>query len=146
LDEYGRKLPLLQPNSTAIVRISVRANERVNMPNVGFMVRNHLGVDFAGTNTTREDTELPPMEPGDVYTVDFHVQVPALYPSSFSFSPAIADGNLLSYQMCDWIDNAVILQMSHGEGQVYGYLHLPCKVELNSRLHDRRAIAEAQLG
>jgi len=146
LDEYGRKLPLLQPNSTAIVRISVRANERVNMPNVGFMVRNHLGVDFAGTNTTREDTELPPMEPGDVYTVDFHVQIPALYPSSFSFSPAIADGNLLSYQMCDWIDNAVILQMSHGEGQVYGYLHLPCKVELNSRLHDRRAIAEAQLG
>jgi ABC-type polysaccharide/polyol phosphate transport system ATPase subunit len=146
LDEYGRKLPLLQPNSTVVVRISVRAHQRINMPNVGFMVRNHLGVDFAGTNTTREDTELPPMEAGDVYTVDFHVQMPSLYPSSFSFSPAIADGNLISYQMCDWIDNAVSLQMSHGEGQVYGYLHLPCKVELNSRLDDRRAIAEAQLG
>jgi hypothetical protein len=36
--------------------------------------------------------------------------------------------------MCDWIDNALSLQMGHGEGQIYGYLHLPCKVEVNSRL------------
>jgi hypothetical protein len=36
--------------------------------------------------------------------------------------------------MCDWIDNAVTLQMGHGDGEVYGYLHLPCRVELNARL------------
>ena len=64
------------------------------MPIVGFMMRNHLGLDFAGTNTAREGFELPPMAAGDVYTVDFHLQLPELYPSSFSFSPAIADGTL----------------------------------------------------
>ncbi len=70
-------------------------------------------------------------------------QLPVLYPASFSFSPAIADGDLISYRMCDWIDNAVTLQMAHAEGPVYGYLHLPCKVELNSRLMQAPA-GEAQ--
>ena len=136
LDEAGRSLAMLEPNTRIIVRISARANQDVAHPNVGFMLRNHLGLDFAGTNTLRENIELEPMEPGDTLTVDFHVDLPELYPTHFSFSPAIADGNLHTYKMCDWIDNALTLQMGHGEGQVYGYLHLPCRVEVNARLAD----------
>ncbi len=139
LDPYGRKVGLLLPGEPVVVRISARAREPLAQPNIGFMFRNHLGMDFAGTNTTREGFVLPRMSPGDVYTVDFHWQLPVLYPASFSFSPAIADGDLLSYRMCDWIDNAVTLQMGHADGPVYGYMHLPCKVELNSRLMKRPA-------
>ena len=134
LDPHGIPLPVLDPSSEIIVRISVRANDNLILPNVGFMLRNHMGLDFAGTNTMREDFELPPMHAGDIYTVDFHLHLPELYPSSFSFSPAIADGTLHSYVMCDWIDNAITLQMANGPNQVYGYVHLPCRVELNRRL------------
>jgi len=143
LDPYGRKLGLLQPGEPIVVRISVKARDHLAQPNVGFMFRNHLGMDFSGTNTTREGFVLPPMIPGDVYTVDFHLQLPVLYPASFSFSPAIADGDLVNYRMCDWIDNGVTLQMGHADGPVYGYMHLPCKVELNSRLM-RAPAGEAQ--
>jgi lipopolysaccharide transport system ATP-binding protein len=143
LDPFGAPLPMLQPNSPVVVRISIRAKEIVTLPNVGFMLRNHLGVDFAGTNTTREGYQLPSLSPGDVYTVDFHLEVPELYPGTFSFSPAVADGTLLSYKMSDWIDNAIALQMGHGEGQIYGYIHLPCRVEVNSRL---QAQPEVRLG
>ncbi|MGC9971200.1 MAG: ABC transporter ATP-binding protein [Bryobacteraceae bacterium] len=134
LDPNGRPLHLLEPLSQVVLRISVRAKEELSLPIVGFMLRNHLGIDFSGTNTSREGFDLPPMAPGDVCTVDFHLDLPQLYPSFFSFSPAIADGTLHSYKMCDWIDNALTMQMGHGEGQIYGYLHLPCKVELNGRL------------
>ena len=130
----GHSVSLLRPNSKIVVRISVCATKAVAMPNIGFMMRNHLGIDFAGTNTSREEYELPAMKPGDIYTVDFHLDLPELYPGSFSFSPAVADGTLVSYEMCDWIDNAVTLQMSHGDAQIYGYLHLPCRVEINSRI------------
>jgi hypothetical protein len=133
-DIDGRSLALLQPDSKIVVRISVRAKEGVAMPIVGFMMRNHLGIDFAGTNTSREEYELPPMRPGDICTVDFHLDLPELYPGSFSFSPAVADGTLVSYQMCDWIDNAITMQMSQGDAQVYGYMHLPCRVQINARL------------
>jgi lipopolysaccharide transport system ATP-binding protein len=142
LDDRGRPLHLLEPRSRIVVRISVHARADLALPNVGFMLRNHLGLDFAGTNTTREGHQLPPMTPGDICTVDFHVDLPELYPASFSFSPAIADGTLQAYTMCDWIDNAITLQMGHGEGQIYGYFHLPCRVEVNSRLNPQATRAE----
>ena len=134
VNEEGVRVHLVQPKSTLVVRISVRAREEIAMPIVGFMVRNHLGVDFSGTNTAREEYELPAMAAGDIVTVDFHLEVPELYPGSFSFSPAIADGTLVAYKMCDWIDNAITCQMANSDGQVYGFLRMPCRVELNARL------------
>ena len=44
--------------------------------------------------------------------------------------------------MCDWIDNAVTVQMTAPATRLYGYMHLPCRVELNSTVpstvHRRR--------
>jgi hypothetical protein len=74
------------------------------------------------------------MQAGDIVTVDFHLDMPELYPGSFSFSPAVADGTLAGYVMADWIDNAVALQMSRTGPEIYGYIHLPCRVEVNARL------------
>ena len=145
LDEQGRSLALLEPSTRILVRISVRASGDVALPIVGFMLRNQLGMDFAGTNTAREGYELAALQAGDVTTVDFYVDLPELYPASFSFSPAIADGTLMGYQMCDWIDNAITLQMGRSEAQIYGYIHLPCRVEVNARIRTERQL-ENQLG
>ena len=139
LDEQGHPLHMLEPSSRILVRISVRAEAALRMPNVGFMLRNQLGIDFAGVNTAREAYELDPMQPGDIVTVDFYLDLPELYPAAFSFSPAIADGPLDSYSMCDWIDNAVTLQMSRSEGEIYGYIHLPCRIEVNAPVRLGRA-------
>lgn len=144
LEPSGARMNYLLPDSDCIVRISIEAKETIAVPNVGFMFRNHLGIDFAGTNTVREGVELPAMQAGDIYTIDFHLKLPALYPGSFSFSPAIADGTLVNYRMADWIDNAITLQMQPGEGQVYGYVHLPCRVEVNGRITGK-PVAEERL-
>jgi exosortase/archaeosortase family protein len=153
-DDRGRPLQLLEPCSRIMVRISVRAKEHVPLPIVGFMLRNQLGIDFSGTNTAREGYELAAMRPGDIYTVDFHIDLPELYPASFSFSPAIADGTLMGYAMCDWIDNALALHMGRAEGQIYGFMHLPCRVEVNAPAgtgaqpsgEDAAALAEKPIG
>jgi len=133
-DTAGIKIHSLQPNTTIIVRISFRTKANLDHPIAGFMFRNHLGVDFAGTNTAREGHRLPPMAAGDLCTVDFHLDLPALYPSSFSFSPAIANGSLEHYAICDWIDNAVALHMEQSEGPIYGQFHFPCRVEVNIKM------------
>jgi ABC-type polysaccharide/polyol phosphate transport system ATPase subunit len=134
LDAEGGRVAMLKPDSTIVVRISVRAKESLDRPIVGFMFRNHLGVDFAGTNTARERQDLPPMVAGDICTVDFYLDLPALYASSFSFSPAIANGSLERYSMCDWIDNAVVLQMEKSGQPMYGQFHLDCRVKVNTKL------------
>jgi len=139
-DYAGKKLSTLQPRSTIVVRISVRAKKNIDRPIVGFMFRNHLGVDFAGTNTAREGYTLPPLPAGEVCTVDFYVDLPDLYASAFSFSPAIADGTLEHYAMCDWIDNALALHMEKSGALIYGQLHFPCRVEINSKIRAGAAL------
>jgi lipopolysaccharide transport system ATP-binding protein len=134
VDTEGHRALTLRPGETAVVRISVRAKANLDRPIVGFMFRNHLGVDFAGTNTTRERAELPPMLTGDICTVDFHLDLPPLYASQFSFSPAVANGTLEQYSVCDWIDNGVVLQMDKSDDPIYGQLHLPCRVAVNQKL------------
>jgi lipopolysaccharide transport system ATP-binding protein len=146
LDERGAPLPLLHPGAKIVVRISARAKDEVPMPMVGFMLRNQLGIDFSGTNTAVEGCDLAPMHAGDILTVDFHIDLPQLYPASFSFSPAIADGTPAGYTMCDWIDNALALQMTRGEREIYGYLRLPCRVEVNARLAAEPGVLETHLG
>jgi hypothetical protein len=122
------------------LRISFRALRPLAAPNVGFMMRNHLGVDFAGSNTAREEVLLPPMRPGEISTVDFVLDLPELYPGHFSFSPAVADGDYVSYKMCDWIDNALTLEMSHGGKPIYGYIRLPCEVRVNAKLGEASSV------
>jgi ABC-type polysaccharide/polyol phosphate transport system ATPase subunit len=143
LNEHGEPVSLLQPSSRVIVRLGLRAEASVQRPVVGFMLRNHLGIDFSGTDTSREGLELPSLTPGQALTVDFHLDLPELYPGFFSFSPAIADGVFERPAMCDWIDNALTVQVGAGGGPIYGYTHFPCRVELNRKLPARASTVEA---
>ena len=129
MNEFGEPLHLMEPRSRIRVRISARANARLARPDIGFMLRNHLGLDFSETSTTGEDHTLPPMDAGEALTVDFLLDIPELYPGSFSFSPWIKDD-----ATCDWIDNAITVQMARGDGPVYGYVQWPCRVELEPEL------------
>ena len=113
------------------------------MPIVGFLMRNHLGIELAGTNTALEEVELPSFSPGDVYTIDFHLQLTELYPDHFSFTPAVANGTLEAFEMCDWIDNAISLQAEKGR-VVYGYIHFPCQVQVNSITQARIRVGGGQ--
>jgi len=136
LSAEGEELALLPQKASVIVRISVRARNEVALPIVGFLIRNHLGVELAGTNTALEDIELPAFAPGDVYTIDFRLDLPELYPAHFSFTPAVANGTVETYEVCDWIDNAVTLQAEKGR-KVYGFLHVPCQIKVNAVLRGR---------
>ncbi len=132
LDGQGRPAVMLDPSSRATLRISVRAHRRLPHPLVGYVMRNHLGIDFAGSDTARERSELSPLDPGQSCTIDFQLELPDLYPGFFSFSAGVGDSSLEGGAVCDWIDNAVTIQLSGGPNPTYGYLHLPCRVELNT--------------
>jgi len=126
LNEYEDPVHLMMPGSRTVIRTSVRANDQLVRPVVGFLMRNHLGCDFAETSTLSEDRNLKALEPGKTCTVDFELDLPEFYPAAFSFSPSISDRG----EICDWIDNAVTVQMGRGEGQVYGCVQIPTRIEM----------------
>jgi hypothetical protein len=82
---------------------------------------------------------LPPLKAGSVLTVDFSCDLPELYAGSLSFSPMVFDGTLGDSSTCDWIDHAIALQMGRFASEVYGYLHLPCRVEVNAPMRQEPA-------
>jgi ABC-type Na+ transport system ATPase subunit NatA len=133
-DESGHPLSVLLPDSAIVVRVSVRAKNDLDRPIVGVTFRDERGVDLAGSNTESEGHPLSPLLAGDVSTVDFHLNIPTLYSTSISFSPAVANGTLERYAVCDWIDNAVVLQMAPPDGPMYGHFRFRCHVEVNSRI------------
>jgi lipopolysaccharide transport system ATP-binding protein len=128
LDEFGDALRLMIPRSVIVVRISARARRDLLRPNIGVRMRNHLGLDFAATSAVREGHAPAPMRAGEAVTIDFQLEIPELYPGAFSFSPWIENAGAI----CDAIDNAITVQMAHGEGPVYGYIQVPCRIELKS--------------
>ena len=123
MNEYGESAHLMTPGSRVTVRVRIQATENLAQPRAGFLLRNHLGLDFS-----QSATPLAPLPAGATAEIDFQFEVPELYPGFFSFSPWIYEGD----SVCDWIDNAITVQMARGESPVYGYLHVPCRVEVET--------------
>jgi ABC-type polysaccharide/polyol phosphate transport system ATPase subunit len=124
LRDADRK-PLTMPvrGETVRVVISVRAVSAIERPNVGFTLRNRLGEVIAATNTTYEGRPLPALASGARATVEFSLRWPPLASGAFSFSPAIANGDLDRHHMNDWIDNAIVMEATNLDAR-YGWLQL----------------------
>jgi lipopolysaccharide transport system ATP-binding protein len=118
------------------VRISVEFQGDVEQPNVGFMLRNRLGEDVAGTNVMHEGMRLPAAHSGDRLSVDFIMDLPLLQAGFYHFSPAIADSDLSQYEMCDWIDNACAIEINQ-QVITYGHLRIPTRVRAMAVLDNR---------
>ncbi len=125
LNEFGEPVHLMMPGMRLVVRISVAAKGYLARPVGGFLLRNHLGIDFAETQTEN----LKAMRTGGISTIDFEIDLPEFYPGAFSFSPWISEDETV----CDWIDNAITVQMGRDQGQVYGCLQVPCRIELTTQ-------------
>ena len=109
------------------VRVSVEFLDECLKPNVGFILRNRLGEDVTGTNASFEGVQLPPARSGDRISVDFVLDLPLLQQGFYYFSPAVADGMLDQYDICDWIDNACAIEIVQ-KTNTYGYMRVPTRV------------------
>jgi len=123
-----------------IVRVSVRFDRDVDCPILGYYIRDRLGVDIAACNTSYAGRILPPARKGQIFTSDFHIQLPHLAPGSYSVSPAVARGTVVKHDMCDWIDNALVFSVGE-EDVIYGMFKMD--VEVRNYVSDASAGSNA---
>jgi lipopolysaccharide transport system ATP-binding protein len=123
LDRAGKPSAAVFSGDMVVVRLSVRFNQDVDHPILGYTMRDRLGVELSACNTSYASRPLPPGRKGQVFTTDFRVQLPMLAPGSYSISPAVAKGDLLKHDMCDWIDNALVFSIS-SERVIYGMMSM----------------------
>ena len=78
-----------------------------------------------------EGERLAAARAGERLSVDFVMDLPFLHAGFYYFSPAVADGTLDQYEMCDWIDNACALEVIE-RTITYGHMRIPMRVRTAS--------------
>jgi lipopolysaccharide transport system ATP-binding protein len=131
LDASGCPTAEIFGGRSAMLRISVEFLEDVERPILGYTLRDRLGVEISACNTTYVGTILPAARKGLIYTSDFEIRMPYMAPGSYSFSPAVAEGDVLCHDMCDWIDNALVFSLRLDQ-MIYGMLKLDVDVRTYS--------------
>jgi len=127
LDSAGEPLRILAGGESVAVRVGVRANIPVESPIFGFLVRNTKGETIFGSNTSRENYPVRPLAPGDESFAEFHWIAPQLAEGSYYISVGIAEGHTDDFEMRDYIEDAIEIQVRSRNFPVRGYVRLACE-------------------
>jgi lipopolysaccharide transport system ATP-binding protein len=111
-----------------VIRVSAQFRQDIEQPILGYTIRDRLGIEMSGCNTSYAGQHLPPARKDQIMTSDFHVTLPYLAPGSYSISPAVAMGSIQRHDMCDWIDNALVFTL-RSQGLIYGMLRMEASVQ-----------------
>ena len=129
LDPRGVPCETVEHGGPIVVRVSAAFHTDVAQPIVGIMMRNRLGEDICGINTSAEGVDLPPARAGQCFTLDFSLKLPLLVPGNYHVSPAVAQGTHEEFVVCDLVENAIRLAVQK-KTIVYGYMKFDARVEL----------------
>jgi homopolymeric O-antigen transport system ATP-binding protein len=129
LDSRGIRCELVDHGASIVVRVSATFHNDLSRPIVGILMRNRLGEDICGINTSAEGVELPPARAGQCFTVDFNLKLPLLVPGNYHFTAAVAEGTHEEFVICDQVENAIHLAVRK-RTTVYGYMKFDSRVEL----------------
>ncbi len=128
LNERGESIRAVPAGQSITVRISVRFNDKIDRPIIGYTLRDRLGIEITASNTSHAGRPLPAARKDQTYTSDFTFRMPPIASGSYSLSPAVARGELLKHDMCDWIDNALIFSVQ-SDSLVYGMIKMDVDVK-----------------
>lgn len=123
----GRASAVFESGESLDIRVTLRADRAIAQPLVGFNLADRLGNEISATNNELERLKLPSLAAGDTLTVNFRLQPPVLVPGSYSVSVAINDGTQQAHELCDWIVNAAVFQLTSGT-QVLGMCRIPVEI------------------
>jgi hypothetical protein len=128
MDAQGKPTREVFGGEKVVVRVSVRFNQDTTAPIIGYTLRDRLGVDLSACNTSFAGRALRAAVKGQVITSDFQILLPHLAAGSYSISPAVAKGDVLKHDMCDWIDNALVFNLQSDQ-MVYGTMKMDVDVK-----------------
>ena len=116
------------------VRMTVRAkaNESLQNPILGFLVRDRLGQDLFGENTLSFTDQVPtPVEVGMTFEGVFEFRLPMLPNGAYAVMASVADGDAYDNRQHHWMHDALIINIVSSKIR-YGLVGIPFeRVELD---------------
>ena len=127
-DSAGRQKNHAKPGDEVVIAVRALAHRKLERPIVGFLMRNERGETVYGLNTTSEGHNLPVFEPGDCYALSFSWAAPRLVKQRYTFTIAVAEGDLSAFDVCDYVEDLLSLDFEGPDPSATGYIQLPCRV------------------
>ncbi|WP_353187532.1 ABC transporter ATP-binding protein [Pseudomonas sp.] len=108
----GRPLTVCEGGDEVVVKVSARANHDVDMPIIGFIIKDRLGQPLIGGNTyhSYKNTAVR-VTAGKRVDAAFHFKLPILAVGDYSIVAAVANGTLHEHVQLHWMHDAVLFKV-----------------------------------
>lgn len=107
----GRTLHQIDGGEIVRLIVEARANRDIPSPIVGFFVKDRLGQQLFGNNTSRNDADAPlPAPTGSLIRAEFEFRMPYMPRGRYTIDIAVADGTYLQHIQTMWIYDALAFE------------------------------------
>ena len=117
LIEADSKQPLMctYGGERVILQIDAKANQYIEKPIVGFLLKNAKGMTLLGDTTLNSRQSLlgespPCIDANDNYRTEFEFTLPMLQKGCYSLTIALAEGSQEDHDQLQWMNDALILE------------------------------------
>ncbi len=128
LDERGNRVDTITGGKRLFFSLLIKCHRQVDMPLVGFMVKDLLGNELIVTNTDAEGHFLEACPAGVHIRVTFSFVMPRLKVGSYAISAGFGNGTIEHHKAYDWIDNIVVFSLESSD-QFFGMIQTRMDVE-----------------
>lgn len=117
LVDQATKEPLLlgKGGERIVLQINAVANEKIDRPIIGFLLKNDKGLTLLGDNTLNSRTQLlgkatSSIDQGQTYQAEFEFTLPLLPQGKYSFTISLAEGTQLCHNQLHWMNDALLFE------------------------------------
>lgn len=126
-DERGRARVDFTGGDQVRFTLVVRCRQAVEMPMVGFVIKDLLGNELIKTNTDAEGCHLKPCPGGASIKLTFSFVLPHFRSGSFAISAGFGNGTLENFTVYDWLENLKVFTMESPH-HCYGLIRTPISI------------------
>lgn len=128
LDEQGRRIDTIVAGKRLYFSLLIKCHRAVDMPLVGFMIKDLPGNELIITNTDMEGHYLKACPAGTHIRITFSFVMPRLKVGSYAISAGFGNGTIENHKAYDWIENLVVFTLE-SSGQFFGMIKTEIDVE-----------------
>lgn len=110
LSRSGEFADVFRPGEEALFRLAIEFRETIERPTVGILIRDHLGIEIFGTNTSLLGVDTGTCDAGEHLVVDVRVPL-ALGPGDYSLTVAVHADESHMEHCYDWADHIALFQV-----------------------------------
>ncbi|MBA3015122.1 MAG: ABC transporter ATP-binding protein [Desulfobulbaceae bacterium] len=128
----SQKITVFEGGVRVIFSVEILVNKDIDSPIVGFHLCDGKGVKILGMNTFVEGINVGNFKKDDSKIIEFEFDFPLLAIGNYSFSPAIAEGDLFDNIQQHWVHDAYIIKIANNDyrSRLGDYLVIKDNVEV----------------